>query len=264
MKKGYLAKESIRYEKGLGKHLILYWITALIMGPVLFFSARRLLEFGIQWAVIIIQVALAGGAFVLLLWTLVFIVRILKRPEPYSNLLVYAECVGKETAGRCIDEEAAQGKILVEEYLRTFDGKSTKQTKEKIVLLPSYLLLPAQDDQTIKSIVAIPTDKIYCICVHLTYRDGYPMGNLRVFYDRIIQDIEHIEFLHTFYIIDKIEQHIPNLFYDYSPFFLSFELERLFHTDFYKFKELYNNRKEIICDSQELATGTDTSQNFHV
>ena len=46
----------------------------------------------------------------------------------------------KEEAGRIIDREALEGKILVEEYIDKFSDPE-KASGEKIVLMPSYLLL---------------------------------------------------------------------------------------------------------------------------
>jgi hypothetical protein len=114
--------------------------------------------------------------------------------------------------------------------------------KSKIVLLPSYLLIFTEDGD----ITAIPTDRIFWICIQLAARDGYPVSKLKIFYDRKIQEIDDVEFVHTFYIVNRIQQYIPDVFYAYNPFLYSFELEGIFYRDYDQFKEIYNQHKEAL------------------
>ncbi|MCL1875693.1 MAG: hypothetical protein FWF87_05490 [Synergistaceae bacterium] len=242
MSKGYLAKEAARHEKDYAKQLIFFWIIALILTPALFYAARYMSERS-PAVVIILQIVIATGLTILLFPTVFFFFRVIKQwisPELYGNLIVYAENVGKEGAGWKIDAEAAEGKILVEEYIHFFNGRKVIRTKRKVVLLPSYLLITIGEGD----ITAIPTDKIYWICIQVGYREGFPIGKLKVFYDRKIQDIENIEFLHTYYIVERIQQHLPNVFQNYNPFMLSYELESIFHRDYNKFIEIYNQHKK--------------------
>ena len=51
-------------------------------------------------------------------------------------------------------------------------------------------------------------------------------------------DIEHVEG-----IADKIYQYIPNVFSDYDPFILSYELEKVFAKDRAEFLKFYENEK---------------------
>lgn len=66
-----------------------------------------------------------------------------------------------------IDQEASEGKIQVEEYIYEFaEGK--KPYGEKIVLMPSYLLLCGNKNK----ITVIPRDKIYWIVAQVGQKGG--------------------------------------------------------------------------------------------
>jgi len=242
MKKGYLAKEMAKNEIDNAKRLILYWIIVLVFAPILVYAARYFSQRAPTF-VYIMQLALAIGLLIVTVSTIFFIIHVIKlriRPEHFGNLAVYADGIGIITAGLTIDAEAERGEFLVDEYIYQLIGRKVKQTKIKLVLLPSYLLISSEEG----NITAIPTDKIYWICVQVSYTRGYPMGTLRIFYDRKIQDIEDVEFLRAFYVVEKIQQYIPNVFYAYNPFLFSYELEGVFHKDYHNFVRIYNQHKE--------------------
>ena len=52
-------------------------------------------------------------------------------------------------------------------------------------------------------------------------------------------DIEHVQG-----IADKLYQYIPNVFSDYDPFSLSYELEKIFTKNPVEFLEIYENEKK--------------------
>ena len=254
MKKGYLAKEMAKNEMDSAKRLMLYWVIVLVLAPLLIYAARYFTPSAPTF-VYIIQLALAIGLLIIIASTVFFIVHIIKvwiKPERYSNLAVYADGIGILTAGVIIDAEAERGEFLVEEYIHHLTGRRVSQTKKKIVLLPSFLLISVEEG----SITAIPTDKIYWICIQVNYVRGYPMGTLKIFYDRKIQEIENVEFLHTFYTIEKIQQYIPNVFYAYNPFLFSYELEGIFHKDYHRLVRIYNQHKEDF-DKQQNSESED-------
>ena len=241
-----------RNEIDIAKRLIVYWIIVLVLAPILVYAARYLAQ-SASTLVYFMQLALAVGLLIVIVSTAFFIFRIVKlwiRPELYGNLVVYADGIGIVTAGVTIDAEAEHCEFLVEEYIHHLAGRRVRQTKKKIVLLPSYLLISADDGR----ITAIPADKIYWICVQVDYARGYPMGTLKIFYDRKIQDIENVEFLHTFYTVEKIQQYIPNVFYAYNPFLFAYELESLFHKDYHSLVRLYNQHKEDFDKHQDSET----------
>ena len=253
MKKGYLEKEAVRYEIQTAKTLIVLFVIAVVFGPLLIYAARYIEERA-PLVVLVIQIGIAVGILVVFIPIGIFIYRIIKqviRPKLYSNLRVNFEQANKNEAGQTIDAEAEQGRILMEQYIYVSAGTKVKKTRRKIVLLPSFLLLPVEAGDY----MAIPTDKIYWTCIHVSGRESQLMCKLRIFYDRKIHDMDYVEFLHAYHIVAAIHQHIPNVFYAYNPFIFSYELEHLFYNDYYAFVDTYNRHKEAYLKSAEEHNG---------
>jgi len=138
-----------------------------------------------------------------------------------------------------IDQEAAEGKVQVEEYIYHFE-EGKKPYGERVVLLPSYLLLVGHGNK----ITAIPRDKIYWICAQVGHKGGSFRVQLLIFTEKKIFNMVGVDIEHVQNIADKIYQYIPNIFSDYDTFTLSYELETLFAKNHSEFLKFYENEKK--------------------
>ena len=137
-----------------------------------------------------------------------------------------------------IDQEASEGKIQVEEYIYEFaEGK--KPYGEKIVLMPSYLLLCGNKNK----ITVIPRDKIYWIVAQVGQKGGSFRVQLLIFTEKKIFNMVGVDIEHVEGIADKIYQYIPNVFSGCDSFSLSYELEKVFAKDRAEFLKFYENEK---------------------
>lgn len=232
MNNGYIAKEAKRMTKNTTSVLVKASLAALVALAVLYFVTRSDAETSRLFTKI-------GLGFTLYL-VLVGGIRLLnakRRQGNYANLQIHSKEITKEEAGRTIDDEAAQGKILVEEYIDK-SSSATNPKGEKIVLLPSYLLLCDN------VITAIPVDKIYWICAQVGYKGGPYIVRIKIFaenkmYDAVGADIDHAKD-----IVDKIYRYIPNIFSNYDASDLSYKLEEIFRKDYNQFLEFYQQHKQ--------------------
>lgn len=237
MKQGYLARESERANKATRKTLIKAIIVLICAIAIIYFFGKDSINFSdISYGTISFYMVICIG---IVLFGTLFKLFVTRRVAMNGKnlFLPYGENT-KEVVGNIIDGEALEGKILVEEYLFEFaDGK--KAYGEKIVLMPSYLLLMGTSKVT-----AIPRDKIYWICAQVGYKGGPFRVKLLIFtenkiFSQIGVDIEHVQS-----IADKLYQYIPNIFSDYDPFVLSYELEKIFAKNFKEFLNFYENEKK--------------------
>ena len=154
-----------------------------------------------------------------------------------KNLILPFEEDTKEAVGRFIDQEVAEGKILVEEYIDEFsEGKEPYGAK--VVLLPTYLLLCLERGK----VIAIPRDKIYWLCAQVGRKGASSfIVRLLVFTEKGTFDLDGADVDHVKQLADKIYQYIPNVFSEYDPFILSYELEKLFKQNREGFLEFYKD-----------------------
>lgn len=105
-----------------------------------------------------------------------------------------------------IDQEASEGKIQVEEYIYEF-AEEKKPYGEKI----------------------------YWIVAQVGQKGGSFRVQLLIFTEKKIFNMVGVDIEHVEGIADKIYQYIPNVFSDYDPFILSYELEKVFAKDRFGF-----------------------------
>ncbi len=146
----------------------------------------------------------------------------------------------KEIVGNIIDGEVRDGKILVEEYISSFsEGK--KPHGERVVLLPSYLLLC----NGMGKVTAIPREKIYWLCAQVGRKGSSSfVVRLLIFTEKKTFYMDGVDVEHVEQIADKIYEYIPNVFRDYDPFRLSYELEKLFDQNRQGFLAFYEEEKK--------------------
>ena len=157
-----------------------------------------------------------------------------------ENLILPFKENTKEVVGKIIDQEISEGKIQVEEYIYEFP-KGKKPYGERIILIPSYLLIC----HSTWNITAIPCDKIYWICAQVGHKGSSSfIVRLIIFTEKKIFYVEGTEPRYVEKIADKLYQYIPNVFHDYDPFILSYELDKLFDKNREAFLEFYEEEKK--------------------
>ena len=147
----------------------------------------------------------------------------------------------KSNVAKLINQEASEGKILVDEYsIKSLVKKEPKG--ERIVLTNSYLLM----FNSMGKVTAIPRDKIYWICAQtgIKGRSSYIVRFMVFTPKKIFSQIEGVDVEHFKNIADKIYQYIPNVFCNYDLFSLSYKLEELFDKNREEFLSFYENEKE--------------------
>lgn len=232
MKNGFYAQESKRTRKETYGTMTKAWAAMMIVMLVLYFAVTVAGEEG-ESLELAKKICLGCLGF-MLFTTLVRVLnslRVKQRQKNYGNLIIHYKDVEKTAAGHTIDDEAAQGKILVNEYI------DLQPKGERIVLTPSYLLLCE------KKITAIPVNKIFWICAQVGYKGGPYIVRVKIFaenkmYHMVGVDIEHVQNM-----VDKIYRYIPNIFSNYDTFDLSYRLEEVFSKDYDQFLTFYEQHK---------------------
>lgn len=157
-----------------------------------------------------------------------------------NNLALPFKDKTKEEAGKIINQEIADGKIQVEKYIHDFsDGKTPHG--ERVILIPSYLLLC----NGMGRVIAIPRDKIYWLCAQVGRKGSSSfIVRLQIFTENKIFYMEGVEPEYVEGIAAKIYQYIPNIFSEYDPFFLSYELEKIYNKNRGEFLKIYEDARE--------------------
>jgi len=241
MQKGFIAQEADRIAKRLRNIFVISWAVVIVATAIIYFAFRTegtdiITEMGGMFPFV------AGGIFgVMLLATLAVFLRFSKMSQqPYmykKALIVHSDKVTQEEAGRTIDQEAAQGKILADECIFT-DSKTPR-----VVLLPSYLLIFEYGIQV------FPVNEIYWICAQVGKQGGPFRVKFLVLSEKRIYgttgwDIEHVK-----NIADKIYQYVPNVFHNYDTFELSYKLEEAYKKDRSQFLEFYEKHRQEFFES---------------
>lgn len=169
-----------------------------------------------------------------------------------KNLRLPFEDRTKEQAADIINREMAEEKDFVNEYIYDFsDGK--KPYGEKVILLPSYLLLCRNG-----IITAIPHDKIYWLCSQygIKGRSSYVV-RLLVFTEEGVYSMDGVEPDHVDEIAHRLYRYLPDAFSGYDVFKLSYELEKLYDKNRAGFVELYQQemkKRGLDMTTPQLAT----------
>lgn len=145
----------------------------------------------------------------------------------------------KEEASEIINREIAEGKVQVDEYIYDIP-REKKPYGERVVLIPSYLLLC----HDFGAVTAIPRDKIYWLCAQVGVKGRSPyIVRLLIFTEQKTFEMVGVEPDHVEKIADKIYNYIPNVFSEYDPFVLSYNLEQLFDQNREAFVRFYEEEK---------------------
>lgn len=244
MKQGYFAQEAERVNKATRKTQLRLTIVFICLLAIIYFLAKDSIDFSdTSYGSISFYVIILAGLVVVC-----SVIKLVATSRPAvngNNLLLPYEENTKEAVGRIIDSEALDGKILVEENIeKVADVK--KAAGEKIVLLPSYLLLCGMKGgpKGTSKVTAIPRDKICWICAQAGQKGGPFIVRLLIFTENKIFSLEGTDIPHVQSIADKLYQYIPNVFSAYDPFVVSYELEKKFKKNPAEFWEIYESEKK--------------------
>lgn len=147
-----------------------------------------------------------------------------------KNLILPFNENTKEAVGEIIDREILEGNILVEGVF---------SYGCRVILTPSYLLMC----DAIGKVTAIPRDKIYWICAQVGSKGSSFTVRLVIFTEKKTFYVEGTDVEQVERMADKIYQYIPNVFSDYDPFILSYQLDKLFDKNRDEFLKFYENEK---------------------
>ena len=242
MELGYLERESERTNLAVRKRLTRGGLAAVCILAVLYFLLKDSLDFNDPSSR---EILIYLGIFVVVMAAAIVVGLFRARGASGNgqNLILPFEENTKEAVAKTINQEVAEGKLQVEEYIDSFaEGKTPHG--EKIALTPSYLLLCGDKNK----ITAIPRSKIYWICAQVGHKGGSYRVRMLVFTEKKIFNMVGVDIEHVQRIADKIYQYIPNVFSDYDTFTLSYELEKLFadnREEFLRFYELECEKKRV-------------------
>lgn len=238
MKQGYLTQESERENKNSRKTMIKLLIVFVFCIAVLYFLSKDSIDYGnISYGSVPFYLVILIGVVLVAVVVRFFITG--RTARNGSNLSLPYEERTREEAADIIDREASEGKLLVEEYIEKFTDPE-KVHGEKVVLLPSYFLI----FNGAGKVTAIPRDKIYWICAQVGKKGGPFMVRLLVFTENKIFKLDGVDIEHVQNIADKLYRYMPNIFSEYDPFELSYELEKIFAKNPEQFFNIYENERQ--------------------
>lgn len=237
MAQEYLAQESSKVNRTYRKTLFRLTAVFFILLAFIYFLGRNSFDLNAPSGreVLLILKILIG---IMLLAIAVGLFRTRRTAMNGENLFLPFGEDTKEAVAKKINQEAAEGKLLVEEYIDEFaEGKAPHG--EKVTLTPSYLLLGSDRNK----ITVIPRNKIYWICAQVGQKGGPFYVRLLIFTENKMYALTGVDIEHVEKIAEKLYQYIPNIFCDYDPFLLSYELEKIFAKDRAEFVKLYEIEK---------------------
>jgi len=227
VKMGILEKEADNFVKWYQSLMIRLWLLWFIGLVVIYYMVGAGdAPFKLFTDIVLISICL------LLLTTGILLHRTIKIKEPYSNLTVHSEVITREAAGKTIDEEDAAGKTLLNEYV--VEGA----TGGNVVLLPSYLLICQF------SVTAVPVEDIYWICAQVGKKNSKFVVRLTVFGKYRMYHSNGVDPARVQRIVNRIYEHLPNVFAEYDQDDLCYKLEKVYVEDRERFLEFYNQHKE--------------------
>ncbi len=239
MKHGFLEQEALRAGRKNRKLFITLLIIYLILISATGFAVKDSIDLS-EYRTIKVVVCLTILSVLMLLSIVYGLYRSFRIAAKGQNLILPFKDTTKEAAAEIIDREAAAGNIQAERYAEYFpEGK--KPHGERLVLLPSYLLLI----NYMGAVTAIPRDKIYWICPQ-TGRKGRSSFIVRLmfFTEKQTYYMEGTDPGYFESIASELYQYIPNIFSDYDPFTLSYELDSLFDKNREEFLNFYEAEKK--------------------
>lgn len=243
MEQGFLEREAKRaYRKNRKLYCILLLVFVSLIGFIGFMvkDSMDLSDLSdYRTKKILVYLAILAG-FMLVSMVLGLFLSGRAAADASKSLLLPFKDKTREAVAEIIDREIAEGKVQVDEYIETFpEGKTPRGGR--IILIPSYLLRINDMGQ----ILVIPREKIYWVCAQVG-RKGYSsfLVRLLIFTEAKTSfymdgdDVKHVN-----EIVDKLYQYIPNVFSEYDPFVLSYELEKLFDKNRAGFIKFYESEK---------------------
>lgn len=241
MKQGFLAQESRRSNQKNRKLFTILFLVYIVLISFIAFAVKDSIDFNDYSSKKVVVCIVILSAFMLIAVT-AGLIRSSRVAVKGRNLILPFKEDTKEAVGKVIDQEVAEGKVLLEEYIYEFtEGK--KPYGQRIMLLPSYLLL----FNGMGKITAIPRDKIYWHCAQVGRKGSSSfIVRLLIFTEKKTFSVDGVEVEHVEKIADKLYEYIPNVFQEYDPFLLSYELEKLFDKNRAEFLKFYEEKKKAL------------------
>lgn len=239
MEQGFLAQESIKANKRNRR----LFLTLLVVYIVLIAGIGFAIKDSIDLSDYKTRKVLVCGVILTVIMLFCVVSMLIKSSRVAvngKNLLLPFKENTKEAVGKIVDREVADGMVQVDEYIDKFK-ENEKPHGERVMLLPSYLLL----FNGMGPITAIPRDKIYWICAQVGRKGSSSfIVRLTVFTEIKTFYLDGVEIGHVEKIAEKLYQYIPNVFSEYDPFILSYELEKLFDKNREEFLRFYETQKQ--------------------
>lgn len=239
MRESFLTKEAIEGGRKIRKRFLILLIFYICMVGIIAFATKGSMDFTDYKTKKIIVIFILLTAF-LLFSIILGLIKSFVATKKGKNLKLLFEESSKEAVADLIDKEAAEGKLLVNEYIYDFsDGK--KPYGEKVILTPTYLLL-GNGTGLFK---VIPRDKIYWLCAQpgIKGRSSY-IVRLLVFTEKGTFSLDGTEVAYLENLADKLYAYIPNVFHGQDTFVLSYQLEELYRKNKEEFLRLYEMAKQ--------------------
>ncbi len=240
MEQGFLEREAKRaYKKNRKLYFILLLVVVSLIAFIGFMVKDSIDLSDYRTKKILVYLAILVG-FMLVSVVLGLFLSGRAAADASKSLLLPFKDKAREAVAESIDREIAEGKIQVDEYIETFPEGKTPHG-QRIILIPSYLLRINDMGQ----ILVIPRDKIYWVCAQVG-RKGYSSFIVRLLIFTEAKTsfyMDGADVTHVKEIVDKLYQYIPNVFSEYDPFTLSYELEKLFDKNRAEFIKFYESEK---------------------
>lgn len=245
MGQGYLAQESERVNRATRRTFAKSMVVIICAFAVIYFLGKNSIDFSdISYGTIPFYLAILAG--IVLICGVIKLFATGRVAVNGNNLFLPYNENTQEAVGKIIDREALEGKILLEEYIDKFTD-TEKAYGEKVVLLPSYLLLCGVKGgpKGTSKVTAIPRGKIYWVCAQPGYKGGPFIVRLLIFTENKMFSLTGTDIGHVQGIADRIYRYIPNVFSGYDdPFTLSYDLEKIFAKSPKEFFGIYKAEKE--------------------
>lgn len=245
MKPGFLEQESKRGNKKVWKKLLILLLIIICLVAFIGFAVQGSIDLNddktrklLPYVFIVMGMILLSVVFQVFNTIMVLV--------NGKNLTLPFKENTKDAVGKIIDQEVAEGKVLVEEYIYEF-SEEEKPQGERVILIPSYLLLC----NGMGHVTAIPRDKIYWICAQTGIKGRSPfMVRLLIFTEKRTFYLDGVDIPQMGKIADKLYQYIPNVFSEYASFPLYYELENLFEKNRGEFLKLYEEEKKKLSENR--------------
>lgn len=235
---GFLEQESIKANKKNRKLFLILLFVYIVLIAGIGFAVKDSLDLS-DYKTKKILVYACILTFIMLFCVIFMLIKSSRPAVNGKNLLLPFKENTKEAVGAIVDREVADGMIRVDEYIYKFE-ENKKPYGERIMLLPSYLLL----FNGMGAITAIPRNKIYWICAQVGRKGASSfIVRLMIFTEIKTFYMDGVEIEHVEEIAKKLYQYIPNVFNEYDPFILSYELDKLFDKNREEFLKLYESEK---------------------